>query len=386
MYQQNNSAQNATSIDLHKLELPYKVSSIMDFHSPAVAIVGSSMFVGFLADDTHCQNPLDDCDGMGKIYSAHRHSTTHAEMQEALALDSNWDKNLDLVDEHSGLLRRAWIAAAKQSPEFQLWAERTAGRGAALDVAYYERRAKKLWRDTDGEYIYNQDCIFDFDFTNEVRSEVWKQLRSERLIGDPDYVLLDCYSHGGEAWSISGQGMQCRWDTACGAGVWVPDDSAREEIDRRAPVYAFGCVKNNGSWTRGSGRKRYYAQVDEQFGSFMSPQFNEWHEAFEWLSTKSAGIKQPIRKADLKAHTLKGRLRAASELANSTLQDYNDWLSGSNYGVIIAEFQNVGSTENPIWNLLDSDDCWGYIGDSYAMEEAVSAVEHKVKALTTKAA
>lgn len=386
MYQQNNSDQTATSIDFHKLELPYKVSSIMDFHSPAVAIVGTSMYVGFLADDTDCQNPLDDCDGMGKIYSAHRHSTTHAEMQEALALNSDWDKNLDLVDAHPDRLRRVWIGAAKQSPEFQLWAEKTAGRGASLDVAYYERRAKKLWRDTDGEYIYNEDCIYDFEFTGEVLADLWKELRSERLIGDPDYVLLDCYSHGGEAWSISGQGMQCRWDTAGGAGVWVPDDSAREEIDRRAPVYAFGCVKNNGSWTRGSGRKRYYAEVDEQFGSFMSPQFNEWHEAFEWLSTKSAGIKQPTRKADLKAHALRGRLRAASEIANTTLETYNDWLRGSNYGVIIAEYQNVGSTENPIWNLLDSDDCWGYIGDSYAMEEAVSAVEHKVKALTTKAA
>lgn len=41
---------------------------------------------------------------------------------------------------------------------------------------------------------------------------------------DRDAVLLDCYDHGGQMWSVSGGGMQDRWDTARGAGVWVPDD------------------------------------------------------------------------------------------------------------------------------------------------------------------
>jgi len=48
---------------------------------------------------------------------------------------------------------------------------------------------------------------------------------------DRDAVLLDCYEHGGQMWSVSGGGMQCRWDTARGAGVWVPDDCLRSQLD-----------------------------------------------------------------------------------------------------------------------------------------------------------
>lgn len=55
--------------------------------------------------------------------------------------------------------------------------------------------------------------------------------RDEALSTDEDAVLLDCYDHGSQHWSISGEGMQCRFDTARGAGVWVPDDCLRSQLD-----------------------------------------------------------------------------------------------------------------------------------------------------------
>lgn len=48
---------------------------------------------------------------------------------------------------------------------------------------------------------------------------------------DKDAVLLDCYEHGGQLWSVQGNGVQCRFDTARGAGVWVPDDCLRKQLD-----------------------------------------------------------------------------------------------------------------------------------------------------------
>lgn len=48
---------------------------------------------------------------------------------------------------------------------------------------------------------------------------------------DRDAVLLDCYEHGFQKWSVSGTGFQCEWDTASGAGVWVPDDCLRSQLD-----------------------------------------------------------------------------------------------------------------------------------------------------------
>lgn len=52
---------------------------------------------------------------------------------------------------------------------------------------------------------------------------------------DPDAVLLDCYDHGNKAWSVHGEGVQCQFDTARGAGVWVPDDVLREMLATEAP-------------------------------------------------------------------------------------------------------------------------------------------------------
>jgi hypothetical protein len=43
--------------------------------------------------------------------------------------------------------------------------------------------------------------------------------------------MLDCYEHGGQVWSVTGSGPQCLFDTARGAGVWVPDQCLREELD-----------------------------------------------------------------------------------------------------------------------------------------------------------
>lgn len=56
------------------------------------------------------------------------------------------------------------------------------------------------------------------------------ELGMRALKGDPCAVRLDCYSRGGEMWSVSESGMQCQWDTARGAGVWVPDDCLRDQI------------------------------------------------------------------------------------------------------------------------------------------------------------
>ena len=52
---------------------------------------------------------------------------------------------------------------------------------------------------------------------------------------NPDAVSLDCYSHSGEHWSLSGQGMQCQWDTARGAGVFVPSEDMSEELAKLEP-------------------------------------------------------------------------------------------------------------------------------------------------------
>lgn len=360
------SNENTPILTLSDLELPFPASYIMEYEDPIFKQAGNKLLVGYLADDNDSSNPLEDSSGLGHVFSAHRQSSTHAEMQEALGLNSDWDADLDLVEPSH--LRKAWIDAAAQSDEFKQWANETAGAQARLDEPYYKRRAQKLWRETAGEYIYNEDCIYSFSFTDDVRLEVWKDLRAKGLIGTEGTVLLDCYDHGGQVWSLAGHGMQCRWDTSGGAGVWTPDNEAQIEINRRSTLYAFGELLDNGNWTRQSGKKRYYVVLDKAFGEEKSPQFEQWGNAFAWLEQRVKTLKLPKQKSAKEDLITKGKQRAAQELAQSALDTYNDWLSGNVFGVVVATYINTNTQENPEWEYENSDECWGYIGSEWAID------------------
>lgn len=67
----------------------------------------------------------------------------------------------------------------------------------------------------------------------ENRMAAWRQVRDQGQVGDVLAVMLDVYEHGGMVLSVSGEGMQCPWDTARGGAVWVPDAIASEEIRAR---------------------------------------------------------------------------------------------------------------------------------------------------------
>jgi len=68
---------------------------------------------------------------------------------------------------------------------------------------------------------------------------------ADAIENNVDAVLLDCYDHGGQSWSMYGTGTQCQFDTARGAGVWVPDEGLLEHLvelkgkKRRAQAIEF---------------------------------------------------------------------------------------------------------------------------------------------------
>lgn len=356
---------NPEGFDLAELDLVFKPSAMMGHIGPVVRQAGNRLIVGYLADDDETTgNPLEDMDGVGHIYTAHRHSDTHHQMQDALGLDRDWQPRLDEVDNFEDRLGRAWIEAAKVAYEFKTFAQDNASARAPLDTHYFARRAEQFWKS------HGIDGIDEFDFTRDVREALWRDLRHEGKMGDIDAVLLDCYEHSGQHWSISGEGMRCRFDTASGAGVWVPDTCVREEIERRAPAYAYGEVQRSGVRTRQSNPKRYFARFDKEFGAEQSPRFEHWHEAFDWLNEQVADRDLPAPN-DQQARL--GRRRAAIENARSALDLYNQWLSGDIYGCIVLTVEYHQSTES--WEILESDECWGYFGFDDTMDELRSTVE-----------
>lgn len=57
----------------------------------------------------------------------------------------------------------------------------------------------------------------------------WQKI--PELTPDKDVVFLDVYRHSNDLWSVSSEGTQCPFDTAQKAGVWVPDEILRTQLD-----------------------------------------------------------------------------------------------------------------------------------------------------------
>lgn len=122
--------------------------------------------------------------------------------------------------------------------------------------------------------------------------------RDESITPNRWAVKLDVYEHSGSSYSISGEGQQCRWDTAKGGAVWVPGDDLVIHL----------------------------AGMNGGFGATTEQVF---------------------------------------EACRDCLNEYNDFINGENYGVCIDTLDTKG-------NVVESDQCWGFIGRKHA-EESMKA-------------
>lgn len=315
--------------------------------------------IGYITHDDCCENPLE---GTGyNLYTTRRGSDGHSEFAEALGLNDDFAPDLERIVELPAF-RSYWLKEAARSGEWEAWCDRT-GRKTDPDAGYYQRRAKLFWRDisASGEH-YRDQChwnLWDFDFTATAAQKLWET----GVIQDPYAVKLDCYQHGCEVWSISGTGMQCRWDTARGVGVLVPDEESRKRLDQLKLVYAFGeIVKKPNGWL---------VFRDYSFGFTSDPTFPSWQQAWEYLvafSEKYASGRTPEMEQE-------GLARACEYMAESLLDSYNAWLSGDCYGVVIEQFTNSGSESEPCWELISDEAVWGFVGEDWAQRELQDQID-----------
>lgn len=370
-----------SEINIKDLDLPFKASCVMDFHEAAIELSGNSLVVGYLSDDQDCQNPLESSDGMGMIYSSSRNASKeeNSKMQGALGLNSDWEPDYELDAVETGvenLLRD--LVKRDFMPEFAAF---NTAAGIPLKRAWANfvedfRYASKI------DYPLTQQVLDAGHNWDALLKQSWEAGRADGSIGDVDVVSLDCYQHGGTSWSVSGQGMQCQFDTARGAGVWVPDDCARDEINRRAPVYQKGRISNNNG-TRGN--LKFYVRTFKMrghdvldFDDTVHPVFEEWYQAFQYLDALDVAVT---------SGAAEGRYAAAFELARNACEEYTPWLNGDCYGFVVATFENIAEVgDDPEWEFVSSDECWGFIGSDYAMEEAHSSAKHAAESIKTQAA
>ena len=231
----NFRTRKVSEIDVDGLtaELSFEPSCVMSYIEHKIEKLGGLIAVGYLVDDHDVENPLDDCDGMGHIYSSHRHSGQHAKMQDVLGLDSDWQRDLSLrvVEREAESALKELVRTRFQVDLVAFILECANNNGMSRDqvIEYFVV-------DFTGQLPYHRETWL----TEKVREhvtweslldEAWQLARLSGRVGDPYTVMLDCYEHGGQVWSVTGSGPQCLFDTARGAGVWVPDQCLRKELD-----------------------------------------------------------------------------------------------------------------------------------------------------------
>lgn len=361
-----------------------------EHHDPIVELIcdGRVAVVGYLSHDNDPSiHPLKDFDGQGRIYGRGRYAMERDDegnVRQALGLNGDWEPDLDHSEVESRFEEAylEWLGAQSDEEIREilsiLWGcdfnaiTDEAVRCNRLDMAEVDGRihcefeeavydlTEACPEEVDGKQIREYEFVLPVHPLLKSRMECWEEARAAGEIGDVDAVVLDVYEHGGVAWSVSGEGMQCRWDTSSGAGVWVPDTCARDEILRRALVYDYVRIVERGYRTKA----RYGVIAPD--GSEVCEK-ESWAVAFDAATTvrnacAQAGEK-PVRN---------GRAAAAEELARSAVEEYNKWLVGDVWGVCFEAYLVDGDGEQG--EMIYGDACWGFIGNEYAEEERDSGL------------
>ncbi len=295
-------------------------------NDPVARIIGDKAAVAYLMPDDDCINPLDDCDGMGYIYSSHRDAghEAHAAMQEALGLGADWEPYTDDFWEtaESQALRQALTTINDRwGKGSTIFAVEEGSCGDGYVALQYPKRIKLVTLYYDTRWIGSQRYVLfrrkrcmiaDDAEIGKTALQLWREARQKGEIGNKYAVPLDVYEHSGVSYSVSGEGMQCIFDTAKGGAVWIPDKTLTEEIES-------------------------------------------------------------MPESDRQAFVI--------DRARSACQEYTSWCNGDCYGVVI----DVYTFDGEQWiSEDDGDSCWGFIGYSYAQEQLKEMLTDQVSGWTTE--
>ena len=351
-----------------EVELPITPEDWLQDSVEVAELPDGGFRVAYLVHDDDCRNPLTNGDGMGNIWHHPRsdYAERYTEYYQACGLDSYGSP---IIDEER--LQKMWhdrvmglsLQVFYVNPELRELAsaedlrEALAEENIVGDYTFYNN-ANSAWGDllADAERA-DFDALVD---QVEQAMEAWNYGEAERECQQAmsSYaVLIDVYEHGQRAYSTSGTGMQCRWDTSSGEAVWVADAYAKEEIDSRAKVYAFGEIVKRELRSRTT----YAAIIDPLTTKFLNEpggeigDYSSWGEAYKALKLHVGNFGEPTDEQKERGHQ-----RALHEVAECCISEFDHWQRGECYGVVCVDYDAQGE------QLGEDDSCWGYIGTEYA--------------------
>lgn len=215
----------------------------VEFFGTFVTETDTGIKVGYIIQDDHASNPLEDCDGHGVIHHHPRsnYGRRDSEYYSVLSLDSDGNP---LIDEDK--LQAMWHDKVMALPLDVF----TLPEGNAWWPGHQEVLRKELADEQTGDYTMRQQLIgvrHRHELCEEEVQELiinleeaafWNYDNAERecqVPPNPDAIMLDLYEHSGCIWSIAGTGMNCRFDTSRHESLWVPDKCLLEEVADKSP-------------------------------------------------------------------------------------------------------------------------------------------------------
>lgn len=338
------------------------------------------VFVGGLSSDMDgsTANPLESCDANGKIVHHGRRGNReeNAEFYEALGFTSDGEKALDEDEVKKELaswvttwLRQQKSMMASFSAQRRLnggysgkWDDVLkfvfdciveGGHDYAMDVIAERLFDTSYWNRLDDEIREKFDDLYLLNWASQAE-EAWERCVEKGVIGNPHAVKLDIYEHSGVAYSLSGEGYFCRWDTSRCAALWIPDAGALENIKESTWTLFGVSIKYKGA--SGSTTDPLHVLITYPDGTQAT--FASYAAALAHLD------QNPLKSVD-PAEFRKAFDKKLTDYARSNVESYSQWANGEVYSMHVHVIDKLSDTE------LDQSTqiVGGFIGHDSAEEE-----------------
>ncbi|MCL2591562.1 MAG: hypothetical protein FWD67_12015, partial [Betaproteobacteria bacterium] len=205
-------------------------------------------------EDSEYLNPCEEGAANGSIFHFSTRRGNADEQRnylDALGLDSNGNKDFSCEPVCDRLVKRVMQGIESDRPTLKRLQRRLRATGRpgskaslesviqyAIDQQGWECALDYLadslwgviyWVRVDNKIQDALQPLVDLFSESEVE-KCWDEARAAGEVGNPLAIYLDIYEHGGVAYSVTGTGFYCPWDTSRGAAVWVPDEDAIDNI------------------------------------------------------------------------------------------------------------------------------------------------------------
>lgn len=345
-------------------DLDYKPAYLMENVHCVFKQTGSKAILAYLVDDPH---PCEPCfgDGAGELVLDGYISSVS--LNEAIGRDQHEDSLIraGYINFNEDQMQREWIerASADVDVATMLYETITRYEGGFVEVGLerIKAEAKDLLWDVTPEDM-------DFPLFREIEVKLWK----EGMLEGKTYILTIPLTKGDYCLKAGSPldllDPDAKWD-----GAWIPDGTAIENIHENASrIYLAGDIEHK-PWDK----LPFQVVLDETDSRDIPDElkFATREEAKAHLTSLCEQEKGDKTEQELMFWLHSSRdssdisrwnralARAAKQYAKPIIQEFEHYMNGEAYGLVVIEFETTGDE----WVASEPDACFGYFGEQSAL-------------------